>query len=71
VFRGKFTEGLRELHAEGKLGFHGTLAVLQNPKAFAAWPTEQTGDATVTSRHPQHSDLMASALGPGKRQARS
>ncbi|HTC31751.1 MAG TPA: IS91 family transposase [Bryobacteraceae bacterium] len=37
VFRGKFTEGLRELHAEGKLGFHGTLAALQNPKAFAAW----------------------------------
>jgi predicted Zn-ribbon and HTH transcriptional regulator len=37
VFRGKFTEGLRELHAKGKLGFHGTLAALQNPKAFAAW----------------------------------
>jgi predicted Zn-ribbon and HTH transcriptional regulator len=37
VFRGKFTEGLRELHAGGKLGFHGTLAVLQNQKAFAAW----------------------------------
>jgi predicted Zn-ribbon and HTH transcriptional regulator len=37
VFRGKFTEGLRELHAEGKLGFHGTLAALQNRKAFAAW----------------------------------
>ena len=37
VFRGKFVEGLRELHAEHKLGFHGTLAALQNPKAFAAW----------------------------------
>jgi hypothetical protein len=37
VFRGKFTEGLREFHAKGKLGFHGTLAALQNPKAFAAW----------------------------------
>jgi hypothetical protein len=37
VFRGKFTEGLRELHAKGKLGFHGTLTALQNPKAFAAW----------------------------------
>jgi hypothetical protein len=37
VFRGKFTEGLRELHAEGKLRFHGTLAALQNLKAFAAW----------------------------------
>src|ERR1700720_1446637 len=28
VFRGKFTEGLRELHAQGKLGFHGTLTAL-------------------------------------------
>ena len=37
VFRGKFVDGLRTLHAEHKLGFHGTLAVLQNPKAFAAW----------------------------------
>src|SRR6267154_940492 len=37
VFRGKFVDGLRELHAEHKLGFHGTLAALQNPKAFAAW----------------------------------
>jgi hypothetical protein len=37
VFRGKFTEGLRELHAQGKLGFHATLAALQNPKTFAAW----------------------------------
>jgi hypothetical protein len=37
VFRGKFVEGLRELHAEGKLGFHGELAHLQAPPAFAAW----------------------------------
>ena len=37
VFRGKFVDGLRELHAEHKLGFHGDLARLQNPKAFAAW----------------------------------
>jgi hypothetical protein len=37
VFRGKFVDGLRTLHAEHKLGFHGTLAVLPNPKAFAAW----------------------------------
>jgi hypothetical protein len=37
VFRGKFVEGLRALHAEHKLDFHGTLAVLQNPRAFAAW----------------------------------
>ena len=37
VFRGKFVEGLRTLHAERKLDFHGTLTVLRNPKAFAAW----------------------------------
>jgi Putative transposase/Transposase zinc-binding domain len=37
VFRGKFVDGLRELHAEHKLGFHGTLAGLANPQAFAAW----------------------------------
>jgi hypothetical protein len=37
VFRGKFVDGLRKLHAEHKLGFHGTLAALANPKAFAAW----------------------------------
>jgi hypothetical protein len=37
VFRGKFVDGLKELHAEHRLSFHGTLATLQNPKAFAAW----------------------------------
>jgi Putative transposase/Transposase zinc-binding domain len=37
VFRGKFVDGLKELHAAHKLGFHGTLAPLQNPKAFASW----------------------------------
>jgi hypothetical protein len=37
VFRGKFVDGLKTLHAERRLGFHGTLASLQNPKAFAAW----------------------------------
>jgi hypothetical protein len=37
VFRGKFVEGLRTLHAEHKLDFYGTLAMLQNPKTFAAW----------------------------------
>jgi hypothetical protein len=36
VFRGKFVEGLRELHAAGKLGFHGGLVHLQEPQAFAA-----------------------------------
>jgi hypothetical protein len=37
VFRGKFVDGLRKLHTEHRLGFHGTLAALQNPQAFAAW----------------------------------
>ncbi len=37
VFRGKFVDGLRKLHTENRLGFHGTLATLHNPKAFAAW----------------------------------
>ena len=37
VFRGKFVAGLHELHAKGKLGFHGDLAHLQAPQAFAAW----------------------------------
>jgi hypothetical protein len=37
VFRGKFVDGLRKLHAEHELGFHGTLTSLQNPKAFAVW----------------------------------
>jgi hypothetical protein len=37
VFRGKFVDGLKQLHAEHKLGFHGGLAALHNPKAFAAW----------------------------------
>ena len=36
VFRGKFVDGLKTLHAEQKLGFQ-TLAALQNPKVFAAW----------------------------------
>ena len=36
VFRGKFVAGLRELHAAGKLGFHGGLEDLAAPAAFAA-----------------------------------
>jgi predicted Zn-ribbon and HTH transcriptional regulator len=37
VFRGKFVDGLKELYAEHKLAFHGTLAPLRDPKSFAAW----------------------------------
>jgi Putative transposase/Transposase zinc-binding domain len=36
VFRGKFLAGLGELHAAGKLSFHGKLAALAVPAAFAA-----------------------------------
>jgi len=36
VFRGKVVEALGELHASGKLGFHGGLVHLQEPRAFAA-----------------------------------
>jgi hypothetical protein len=36
VFRGKFVAGLRQLHAAGKLGFHGNLERLIAPAAFAA-----------------------------------
>src|ERR1035441_5165837 len=36
VFRGKFVAGLRKLHSDGKLGFHGKLIPLQSPKAFSA-----------------------------------
>jgi Putative transposase/Transposase zinc-binding domain len=37
VFRGKFVDGLKDLHAEHKLSFYGSLTPLQNPKMFAAW----------------------------------
>jgi hypothetical protein len=36
VFRGKFVAGLRRLHAEHKLGFHGKLIPLQSRKTFSA-----------------------------------
>jgi len=36
VFRGKFVAGLRELHAAGKLGFHGNLESLSATAAFAS-----------------------------------
>jgi hypothetical protein len=36
VFRGKFVAGLRKLHRQGKLGFHGALSHLHSPAAFAA-----------------------------------
>jgi hypothetical protein len=35
VFRGKFTDGLRDLFRRKKLAFHGSLQWLQEPRAFA------------------------------------
>jgi hypothetical protein len=53
VFRGKFVAGLRRLHAQGKLGFHGTLASLAAPKAFAAMlRTLYRNDWVVYSKPP-------------------
>jgi len=37
VFRGKFVEGLRNAFHRGELQFHGSLAHLAQPRAFAAW----------------------------------
>jgi Putative transposase len=53
VFRGKFVAGLRQLHAAGKLGFHGKLAPLQAEKAFAAMlRTLFRSDWVVYSKRP-------------------
>ena len=35
VFRGKFTDGLRDLFRRKKLAFHGSLVWLQEPRGFA------------------------------------
>jgi Putative transposase/Transposase zinc-binding domain len=37
VFRGKFVQALKRAFQEGKLGFHGTLKLLAQPKIFSAW----------------------------------
>jgi len=37
VFRGKFVAGLRQAFQVGQLNFHGDLALLAQPKTFAAW----------------------------------
>jgi hypothetical protein len=37
VFRGKFVAGLRNAFHRGELQFHGSLAHLAEPRAFAAW----------------------------------
>jgi len=37
VFRGKFVAGLKRAFRKGTLQFHGRLAALAQPRAFAAW----------------------------------
>jgi hypothetical protein len=37
VFRGKFVAGLKQAFQDGQLRFHGNLALLAQPKIFAAW----------------------------------
>lgn len=37
VFRGKFVDSLRQAFRDGRLHFHGDLALLARPKTFAAW----------------------------------
>jgi hypothetical protein len=37
VFRGKFVTGLKRAFQDGQLRFHGNLALLAQPKIFAAW----------------------------------
>jgi hypothetical protein len=41
VFRGKYLALLRQAQAAGKLSWHGDLAALAEPSAFAAWLKEQ------------------------------
>ena len=37
VFRSKFVQALKRAFREGKIGFHGTLKLLAQPKIFSAW----------------------------------
>jgi len=37
VFRGKFVAGLKRAFARGRLGFHGQLKPLADPKTFRSW----------------------------------
>ncbi len=53
VYQGKFLAGLRRLHGAGALTFHGALAGLAEPSAFAAWLREQYGrDWVVYAKKP-------------------
>jgi len=37
VFRGKFVAALKRAYTQGKLGFHGDLKLLAQPKVFSSW----------------------------------
>jgi predicted Zn-ribbon and HTH transcriptional regulator len=53
VFRGKFTQALKRAFCEGKLGFHGTLKLLAQPKTFSAWLRQLfRNDWVVYSKRP-------------------
>ncbi len=53
VFRGKFTQALQRAFSEGKLGFHGTLKLLAQPKIFSAWLRQLfRNDWVVYSKRP-------------------
>ncbi len=53
VFRGKFVAGLRKALAAGKLGFHGTLQPLAQPKVFSSFLRQFFGkDWVVYSKRP-------------------
>jgi hypothetical protein len=47
VFRGKFVAGLKRVHRQGQLGFHGQLKFLAHPKAFASWQRQLFRDDWV------------------------
>jgi Putative transposase/Transposase zinc-binding domain len=52
VFRGKYLALLRQAQVDGKLRWHGDLAALAEPTAFAAWLQEQYARAWVVYAKP-------------------
>jgi len=53
VFRGKFVAGLKRAFQDGQLRFHGNLALLAQPKIFAAWVRPLfRKDWVVYAKHP-------------------
>jgi len=49
MFRGKYLDGLQQLWAQGKLEFHGQLAVLTAPGKFAALVRKAAGSEWVVN----------------------